>query len=243
MWDFSFTFIYLKVDTIFFYRHSSPSLHPHRFQLEIKWEWSTSSEQTRCEEIRRKSSRSHTLSGHWGLALEHVYEGPAWSPVSQPCQSHSGSIVLWPFCDYVFPTQLLLWLLLIYTCKNVTPMKLNRIVTLNYIPPWWVMICLPCCWDRIYDKATSEGLILPHSSRTLFVMEVGECGCYIHSQEAGRQRYPYPAPSWFFSFLFSLGLKLVELYYCSCLRVGLSISIHSRNPLMDMLRGLFPWRS
>lgn len=150
-----------------------------------------------------KRSGENQVTATWEVTtgVEHTGVWP-WSPYmkAQPAlQSLSlVNLTLDPLSfglpvTMVFPTQLLLSLLLYLHIHFMAPMKLNLVVALNHIPPWWVMICLPCCYDGIYDKVTSEGLILPHSSRTQSVMEAEVCGCCFHSQEAGRQRYPYPA--------------------------------------------------
>lgn len=139
--------------------------------------------------------------GKWPLVWSTPESGPRahiWRPsllssllvLSASHWIHCPLVFLWPWFS---PLNYYFHFYFIYTYKNVAPMKLNLVVALNHIPPWWVMICLPCCYDRIYDKVTSEGFILPHSSRTQSVMEAEACGCCFHSQEAGRQRYPYPA--------------------------------------------------
>lgn len=241
MWDFSFTSICLKVDTIFFHRHSNPSLHPHRFQLEIKWEWPTSSEQARCEEIRKKSSHSHMGSGHWcgahqGLALESICEGPACSPVSQPCQSNSGSIVLWPSCDYIFPHSTITFTSTLSTHTRMWP-------PWSWTWLWHSMIFLHGGWWSAC-LAAMTGYTTKQLLKASFCLIALE-----HSLSWKRKRVAVASTVrkqgdkdthiQLFSFIFSLGLKFMELY-CSYLGVGLSIPIHSRNSLMDMLRGLFP---
>lgn len=169
----------------------------------------------------------------------HVWRLCLIASLSAPSIS-SGSIVFWPSCDYIFPHSTITLTSALSTHARTWP-------PWSWTGLWHSIIFLHGRWWSACLAAETEYMIkqLLKASFCLIALEHSLLWKResVAAASTARKQGDKDTHTQLFYFLFSLGLKLVELYYCSCLRVGLSISIHSRNSLMDMLRGLFPWRS